>query len=1128
MNIYLKPKIFRALKLSTLCLILGVEAGFATESYSQKTTFTISVQDQSVKEVFDYIEQHSEFIIFYLDETIDVNRKVSVNLKDQRVESILEQLFKNTDVMYTINDRQILLSKRKEVTEVAPVVAVVQQKKNTVTGVVLDPTGMPVIGANIMVKGTTSGTITDMDGKFSLDVDKDATLVVSYIGFASQEIKVGNQTKLSISLKEDSEALDELVVVGFGTQKKASVVGSVQTVKPKELKVPSSSLSNSFAGRIAGVVAVQRSGEPGADGANFWIRGVSTFAGPTSPLIFIDGVEASTGDLNALSPEVIENFSVLKDATATALYGARGANGVMLVTTRNGRENERATINVRVQNSFTSPTETIELADGVDYMNVYNYALLNRTPEATPRFSQEKIEGTMKGLNPYVYPNVDWQNYLFKNMSTTQSANLNVSGGMKKVTYFLSASLNNDNGMFKNDPLNKFDNNINQFRVSFQGNIGAQLTETTKVSLRINSQILSYSGTAAGTGAIYSSIFYAPPVLFTPTIPAQNGEDHILFGNMDGGPTPVEGANIYQNPYAKMVSGYSDRDESTVTTSFEIDQDLKFITPGLRIKGLISYKNWSTTTVTRSFTPYYYTVDSYTQNANGGFDYTYRSLTKGTTALGTSTGNGGDRYLNIQASLDYARTFNDVHDVGAMIVYLQRDYNTNAPGDYYSALSTRNQGFAGRLTYGYDNRYLMEANFGYNGSENFQDGHRFGFFPSVALGYNISNEKYFKPLTSVISNLKVRGSIGLVGNSFTDPRFPYLTFVNLTGKGYTFGNNWQTSMNGALITKYGADGAKWEKGIKTDVGFDLNLFNSLNITADYFQEKRSDIFMQRRMIPAETGVTGDLNPYANLGKVKNRGVDFSIDYNKSINKDLTVGVKANFTYATNQLLERDEPIYPENEKYRSEIGKPLNCYTGLVAIGYFKDEEDIANSPEQTFSSYTVGDIKYADLNGDNKIDGSDQQIIGKPTVPEIVYGFGGSVQYKNWDFSVFFQGVANTSLMMSDIHPFNSDQSSLFKFIAEDHWTPENPDAAYPRLITNINSHNNFQSSTFWLRNGAFLRLKSAEIGYTYKWMRLFISGENLLTFSPFDHWDPELGGGNGLKYPNLRVGTIGLQMNF
>lgn len=1009
-----------------------------------------------------------------------------------------------------------------------------QQKQFTVTGIIKDKTGEPIPGANVVVKGTTNGVVSDMDGNFSINISESpSTIQFSFMGFKTVEKAVRAEEKgLIIVLEEDAETLDEVVVVGFGTQKKASVVGSIQTVKPETLKVPSSSLSNSFAGRIAGVVAVQRSGEPGADGANFWIRGVSTFAGPTSPLIFIDGVEASTGDLNALSSEVIENFSVLKDATATALYGARGANGVMLVTTRSGRENERAKINIRVQNSFTSPTEVIKLADGVDYMNVYNFAQSTRTPEATPRFSQEKIDATIQGLDPYVYPNVDWQDYLFKGLSTTQSANLNVSGGMKKVTYFLSASLNNDNGMLKSDPLNKFDNNINQFRISFNGNIGAQLTNTTKVSLRINSQILSYSGTATKTTDIYSAIFYAPPVLFAPSIPGLKGEDHILFGNMDGGPNPVSGANIYRNPYAEMVSGYSNKDESTVTTSFEIDQDLKFITPGLRFKGLVSYKNWLTTTVTRSFTPYYYAVDG--TGTTGEEPYTYRSLTKGTTALNTGTSNGGDRYLNIQASFDYARNFNDLHDVGAMFVYLQRDYNSNAPGDYYAALATRNQGIAGRVTYAYDNRYMIEANFGYNGSENFQDGHRFGFFPSVAVGYNISNEKFFEPFTNAFSNLKIRGSIGLVGNSFTDPRFPYLTFVNLSGKGYTFGNNWQTSASGAVITKYGAEGAQWEKGVKTNVGFDMNLFNSLNITADYFQEKRSDIFMQRRIIPAESGVIGSLNPYANLGKVKNKGVDFSIDFNKAINKDLIVSAKANFTYATNKLLDRDEPTYPENEQYRSEIGKPLNCYTGLVAIGLFKDEEDIANSPEQTFSPYTVGDIKYKDLNGDNKIDGNDRQIIGKPTVPEIVYGFGGSVQYKGWDFSVFFQGVANTSMLMSGIHPFNSDQSSLFKFIADDHWTPENPDAAYPRLITNINSHNNFESSTYWLRNGAFLRLKSAEVGYTYKFLRVFVSGENLLTFSPFKHWDPELGGqssehmGNGLRYPNLRVGTVGLQMNF
>ena len=403
-----------------------------------------------------------------------------------------------------------------------------QQKQFTVTGIIKDKTGEPIPGANVVVKGTTNGVVSDMDGNFSINISESpSTIQFSFMGFKTVEKAVRAEEKgLIIVLEEDAETLDEVVVVGFGTQKKASVVGSIQTVKPETLKVPSSSLSNSFAGRIAGVVAVQRSGEPGADGANFWIRGVSTFAGPTSPLIFIDGVEASTGDLNALSSEVIENFSVLKDATATALYGARGANGVMLVTTRSGRENERAKINIRVQNSFTSPTEVIKLADGVDYMNVYNFAQSTRTPEATPRFSQEKIDATIQGLDPYVYPNVDWQDYLFKGLSTTQSANLNVSGGMKKVTYFLSASLNNDNGMLKSDPLNKFDNNINQFRISFNGNIGAQLTNTTKVSLRINSQILSYSGTATKTTDIYSAIFYAPPVLFAPSIPGLKGEDH--------------------------------------------------------------------------------------------------------------------------------------------------------------------------------------------------------------------------------------------------------------------------------------------------------------------------------------------------------------------------------------------------------------------------------------------------------------------------------------------------------------------------------------------------------------------------------------------------------------------------
>ena len=1096
---------------------------YAAKTYAQQTVFTLHTSNKTVKEVLEYIEKNSEFVVLYSKDLLPVlQKKVSISIDKQDVESILNILSKEAGLKYNINDRQIT------VTKVAAEAPQQEKKEIKVTGKVLDENGEGVPGANVVVKGDkTKGTMTDIEGNFTLTVPANTVLVASFIGYTPTEFPLNGKTNVILKIAPDAKQLDEVVVVGFGAQKKASVVGAVQTVKASELRSPSSTLSNSFAGRIAGVVAVQRGGEPGADGANFWIRGISTFASNTSPLVFIDNVEVSIGDLNALSPEVIEGFSILKDATATALYGARGANGVMLITTRNGKDMEKARINIRVQNSFTQPTKTVKVADGIDYMIARNDAVLNRTPNAQPYYSEEVIEGTRKQLNPYIYPNVDWENYLFKDFTTTQSANVNVTGGGKRVTYFLSGTLNNDNGMLKKDSKNNFDNNINQLRLSLQANVGVNLTSTTKASVRLNAQVLDYSGSAAGTDAIYQGIFEAPPVMFAPVLPAQNGEDYILFGNRNGG--PVSGR--YRNPYAEMVRGYSEKNESTMIASLDLEQDLKFIVPGLKAKGLISFKNWATTNVVRSFDPYFYGIKDYEQGANGEYTYTYEAITKGSKALSTSTSNGGDRLLNYQLSLDYAQTFADKHNVGAMLVYLQRDYNQNAPADFYATLPVRNQGIAGRVTYGYDDRYMIEANFGYNGSENFGEGKRFGFFPSVAIGYNISNENFFTPLRKVISNLKIRGSYGKVGNSSTDSRFPYLTYVNLSGASYTFGNNWQNTGTGAIITRYGAAGARWETGIKADMGVELNLFNSLNITFDWFTETRKDIFMRRNIVPAESGITGDLRPYANLGKVKNQGVDLNIEYNKAFSRDLIVSLKGSFTYAKNTLLEADEPSYPEEEAYRSEIGKPLNRYTGLIAMGLFKDEADVENSPEQTFSpNLKPGDIKYKDLNGDGKIDSNDMTEIGDPTVPQIVYGFGGPVQYKSFDFSVFFQGVAKTSLMMQNIHPFTSDQTTLLDFIAKDYWTEENPNpnAEYPRLISNLDSHNNFMNSTYWLRSAAFLRLKNVEIGYTYKVARLFISGQNLLTFSPFKHWDPELGGGKGLTYPNLRVATIGLQLTF
>lgn len=1008
------------------------------------------------------------------------------------------------------------------------------QQQAKCKGVVKDANGEPVIGASVVVKGTSNGTITGVDGDFELgDVKKGDILEVSFIGYTTQTVTYKGQL-INMILAEDAQALDEVVVVGFGTQKKASVVGAVQTIKPGDLKVPSSNLSNAFAGRIAGVISMQRNAEPGADGANFWIRGAATFSGATNPLIFIDGVEVSTGDMNAIPPEAIENFSVLKDASATALYGARGANGVILITTRSGTVSERAKINIRIDNTFSAPTRMLEMADAPTVMKMRNNSILTRNPEGSLFYSEEKIKNTIAGTNPYLYPNVDWLDYMFKDMTTNQSANINVTGGTQKVDYFLSASLNNDNGMLRSDPNNKFDNNIQNLRYSIQSNVGAWLTKSTKVNVRINAQITNYSGPSTGVATLYQYALEAPNMYFQPYYPNYSNEDHVIFGNQAGGPIGSGTTSIYRNPYAVMSQGVSKVSESAINAALELDQKLNFITEGLSFKALVSFKNWSKTKVNRSFTPYYYQLVK-ADPIEGGYDFQYNSLNQGSTALTTNNETAGDRWFNLQASLNYQHTFGDKHDVGAMLVYLQREYNVNNPGDYYATLPERNQGLAGRATYAYDGKYLAEVNFGYNGSETFKEGNRFGFFPSFAVGYLISNEKFFEPLTKIFTSLKIRGSYGIVGNSNiydsdgNKYRFPYLTKVNLGGAGYKFGNNWQTSANGAIITTYGAENVTWEIGAKYNIGVDLLLFNKLSISADYFRENRKNIFLQRQTIGAETGITGKLRPYANLGRVRNEGFDMSAVYNHQVNKDFLISARGTFTYAKNQYVEIDEPEFPF--EYMSQVGRPLNAYKGLIAEGLFTSEEEIKNSPEQVLSSTAVkvGDIKYKDLNGDKKIDENDMTYIGQPEIPQISYGFGASINYKGIDASFFFQGVAKRSIMLSGISPFSGDSQGVVQWVADNYWNEENPNpnAEYPRLTNGINQ-NTTVNSTYWLRDGSYIRLKNVELGYTYKFARIYLSGQNLLTFSKFKIWDPELYTTNGLKYPTQRTVTIGMQLTF
>ncbi|GHT12184.1 SusC/RagA family TonB-linked outer membrane protein [Bacteroidia bacterium] len=1125
-------KLWSALTLSALFLFWG-----QTTAFGQETRLTLNLKNTTLENIFKEIEKQSEYIFFY-NNAINLSKKKDITVVDKSINEVLSILLKGSDTKYSISDRQVTFYTEKTQPK-PPAAAAVKQ----VSGIVTDGNGEVVIGATVMVKGTTTGTSTGINGDYDIQVPEGATLVFSFIGMETKTEAVGGRARIDVVMNTTATGIDDVVVVGFGTQKKASVVGAIQTINAKELQTPSSSLSNSFAGRLAGVISVQRSGEPGQDAASFWIRGISTFAGPTNPLIYIDGVEASAGDLNALSPEVIENFSILKDATATALYGARGANGVMLVTTRRGRDMEKAVIHIRIENSITQPTQTMQLADGVDYMVAYNDAIMNRNPVAVPRFSNEKIVNTLKGIDPIVFPNVDWQKTLFNNFASTQGASLNVTGGGKRVNYFLNATFNNDNGMLKKDPNNSFNNQMRQFRTSLQGNIEAFLTSTTKVNLRLNTQIVSYTGSAAGTASIYRDIFQTPPVLFQPYYENKTGEDHILFGNYPNGPVnyyPDPGSG-YLNPYARMVSGYSEQFSSTNTASLSAEQDMKFLLDGLKVNALVSFKNYALTNGTRYYNPYYYNLSSYTQQPDGTYDYELTAMKRGNTALTSWFGSGGDRLINLQGSIEYAQQFGK-HDVSGLLVYLQRDYSNNAPGSYLTSLPERNQGFAGRFTYAFDNRYLAEVNFGYNGSENFKKGNRMGFFPSAALGYIISNESYFEPLSKVVSQLKIRGSYGLVGNSSTNPRFPYLSEVTLGASGFAFGDNNQNAKYGAVISKYGTESAHWEKGTKINLGVDLTLLNALYVSVDMFREKRSDIFMQRNMVPAETGVPSDQKPYANLGVVQNQGMDITVEYNKAINKDLIVNLRGSFTYAQNKLLDRDE--MPREFDYQSDIGKPLNVNRGLRAIGLFKDQDDIDNSPVQTYMAQNLfkpGDIKYADLNGDGKVDDNDMEQMGNPFIPQIIYGFGGSVSYKHFDFSIFMQGVAKTSIVMANIHPFTTSETVLFDFIAQDYWTEQNPNpnAAYPRLVNGTVNHNNFVTSSYWQRDGAFLRLKNLEIGYTYKFARIYIAGQNLLTFSKFKYFDPEIGGyedtsdagkarGNGLSYPTLRMYNIGVQLTF
>jgi TonB-linked SusC/RagA family outer membrane protein len=1016
-----------------------------------------------------------------------------------------------------------------------------QSGKKAIQGVIIDTSGEPLPGATVQIKGTTTGVITDADGKFSnLTVADKDLLVVMYIGMTTKEVPVAGKTDFTIVLEDSSVALEEVQVVAFGKQKKESVISSITSVRPSDLKVPSSNLTTAMAGRIAGVIAYQRRGEPGYDNAEYFIRGVTTFGYKKDPLVLLDNNEISSSELARIQPDDIASFNIMKDAAATALYGSRGANGVILVTTKEGAEG-KAKLTLRVEETISTPTRKVELADPITYMRLHNEAVRTRDPLGVVLYNQNKIDNTINGGNPYVYPANDWYNLLFNDITQSQRANFNLSGGGKTARYYIAGTYNNDNGNLKVNKINNFNTNVNAQRFMLRTNVNITVTPTTEVKVRLQGQFDDYHAPVDGGEAIYRKVMRTNPVLFPPYYAPDEANmhtQHILFGNYDKAQ--------YTNPYADMTKGYKESSDSQMFAQFELEQNLDFLLKNLSFRGMFNTTRKSYFEVQRNYEPFYYNIMFY-DKAKDTYKLSLLNETSGREYLGYNEGwKNVESTMYMESTLNWNQTYNEDHNVGGMLVFTMRSHQAANAGDLQRSLPSRNLNLAGRFTYAFASKYFAEFNFGYNGSERFSKKERFGFFPSGGAGWIISNEAFYGDgLKTVLPKLKVKGTYGLGGNDAIgseSDRFFYLSNVNMEdwGRGTSFGTYGNFgggySLAGISISRYPNDLITWEVSRKLNVGFEANLFNKLEIVADYFREHRSKILMARQSIPGTMGLQSSIS--ANIGEAKSYGVDISFDYTHYVKKDLWLKGLANFTYATSEFLVYEEPDYSKTP-WKSRVGTSLNQTFGYVAERLFVDEEEIRNSPTQ-FGIYMAGDIKYKDINDDGRITELDQVPIGYPTSPEIVYGFGLSVGYKEFDLSCFFQGLARESfwINLGETAPFINREGALLKAYANDHWSEDNRNlhALYPRL-SEKHIENNEHTSTWFMQNGAFLRWKSLEFGYTVPERlsrkillsncRVYFSGTNLMTFSRFKLWDPEMGG-NGLGYPIQKVYNLGLQLSF
>jgi len=885
--------------------------------------------------------------------------------------------------------------------------------------------------------------------------------------------------------------------------------------------VASGSLSSNLAGKLAGIVVMQRTGEPGSS-AEFWIRGQSTFGAKTTPLVLVDGIER---DMDFVDADDIATFSILKDATATALYGVRGANGIILITTKRGTEMTAPQIRVKAEFGITQPVQLPELANASQWIDYYNELYRDSGSTEMP-ISDYARQMYLSGRDPDLYPNVDWVNTIFKDL--TGRVHASVTGGSPKIRYYVSASYYTEGGMFNVADNDRYNAQMNFNKYSFRSNIDIDITKSTQLGLSLSTQYTTKNAPCTTTNDLYAYTMYVTPVA-TPTV-FSNGMLAI----------PQESGSV--NPYNMLNNtGYRRYNTMVAQSLLSLTQDFSdIITPGLKANVKFAWDAQNATLLERAMSPVTYYATG--RDENGELMLTAANPNGSNYMRLATSDSSGTTAINFEGSLIYERLFAEDHRVSGMFLYSVRSKSKNRPLNYIDAYPTKNMGIAGRFTYAFRDKYFAEFNFGYNGSENFAPGKRYGFFPSYAVGYMISNEKFWEPLRDKVNILKIRASYGKIGNDEIggSRRFAYNTTMNTNAGGFLFGDLGQTSLPGYSTGEYGNPDVAWEEATKADVGIELGLFNKIKIQADYFYEKREGIFIQRESTPSVVGTK--TAQWVNLGRMKNQGFDMSLEFDHSFNKDFSISARGNFTYNRNKKLYDDKP--DQIWKYQNLAGFANNQQFGLIAEGLFESEEDIANWPKQDFGTVRPGDIKYRDVNGDGVVNTFDKVAIGYTLVPEINYGFGASLKWKGIDVSVFFSGVGHVTRIIQGQNLFGASSTILrmgqiFEDVAKNRWTldNQNPNAPYPRLSLN-KVDNNQQLSTYWQRDMSFLRLKDAEIGYTLpesmtkKWglskIRFYIQGKNLVTFSDFKLWDPEVNANYGNVYPLIRTFAIGANVNF